>query len=400
LPGLACGAWLAKHDDIQSLSQKGRLFSFLGLTYFHSMNPSFPHGANPFFPAAYSTLETTALAGLVSEKYGLFLVRCQFLLRGVGDTYLIESAAGPTAGRYILRAYRASHRNEVQIRAEVELLLALKRAGVSVSYPVSDLNGEPVQVVEAAEGQRHLVLFSYASGHPVAVLSPRQLQSLGREMARFHDVSARFGAGVAHGPGGAGSTSDPGGERWRFDPETTLFGPLVQLDPYFSEDRAGYAWLVEAAKVAEKKLSGLDRSGFSSGYCQFDFLPKNFHFDGDSVTFFDFDFMGFGWLVNDIMSFWQHLTVEATLGRMAREVADEAFALFLDAYQSCRPVSKEELEAIPYLSLGFWLFYMGFHTTHDQFYPFIQPAQLKLRLGLIQQLMTKTWASPYPAPRV
>jgi Ser/Thr protein kinase RdoA (MazF antagonist) len=357
----------------------------LGLAYFHGMNPSFPQGANPIFPAAYSTLETTALAGLVSERYGLSHVNCQFLLRGVGDTYLIESADGPSAGRYILRAYRTSYRNGVQIRAEVELLLALKRAGVSVSYPIPDLNGEPVQVVQTAEGPRHLVMFSYAPGRSVPVLSPRQLQSLGREMARFHDVSARF---------------EPGGGRWRFDLGTTLFGPLAQLEPYFAEDPVGYAWLVEAAKVAEKKLSGLDQSGFSSGYCQFDFLPKNFHFDGDSVTFFDFDFMGYGWLVNDIMTFWHHLEVEATLGRMTREAADEAFALFLAAYQSYRPVSEQELEAIPYLSLGFWLFYMSFHTTHDQFYPFIRPAQLKLRLGLIQQLMTENWSSPWPAPGV
>jgi Ser/Thr protein kinase RdoA (MazF antagonist) len=364
------------------------------------MNPSFLQGENPIFPAAYSTLETTALAGLVSEKYGLSHVNCQFVLRGVGDTYLAETSAG----RYILRAYRASHRNSAQIRAEVELLLALKRAGVSVSFPIPDLNGEPVQVIEAAEGRRHLVLFSYALGRSVPVLSPRQLQSLGREMARFHDVSAMFEPaalesatlepGVILGPGGAG------GGRWRFDPETTLFGPLAQLEPYFSEDPMGYAWLVEAAKVAEKKISGLDQSGFSSGYCQFDFLPKNFHFDGDSVTFFDFDFMGYGWLVNDIMTFWHHLTIEAILGRMTREAADEAFAVFLAAYQSCRPVSEQELEAIPYLSLGFWLFYMSFHTTHDQFYPFIQPAHLKLRLGLIQQLMTGNWSLPYPAPRV
>jgi Ser/Thr protein kinase RdoA (MazF antagonist) len=331
------------------------------------------------FPAAYSTLEPSALAGLVSERYGLSHVHCQFLLRGVGDTYLVESAAG----RYILRAYRVSHRNASQIRAEVELLLALKRADVSVSFPVPDLNGEPVQVIEAAEGQRHLVLFSYAPGRSVSVLSPGQLQSLGREMARFHDVSAKF---------------EPSGGRWQFDLETTLFGPLVQLEPYFSEDPAGYAWLVQAAKQVEKKLSGTDRSGFSSGYCQFDFLPKNFHFDGDTVTFFDFDFMGYGWLVNDIMTFWQHLDVEATLGRMTREAADEALTIFLAAYRTCRPVSEQELELIPYLSLGFWLFYMSFHTTHDQFYLFIQPAHLKLRLGLIQRLMTRNWSSPYLAP--
>jgi hypothetical protein len=67
-------------------------FFFGGLAYFHGMNPSLSHGVDA------------------------------------------DTAAGPSAGRYILRVHRASHRNSAQIRAEVELLLALKRprvAGIS-----------------------------------------------------------------------------------------------------------------------------------------------------------------------------------------------------------------------------------------------------------------------------
>jgi Ser/Thr protein kinase RdoA (MazF antagonist) len=166
------------------------------------------------------------------------------------------------------------------------------------------------------------------------------------------------------------------------------------------EDPAGYAWIEQAAELVVKKLAQLDVSGFSTGYCHFDFLPKNFHFDGDSVTFFDFDFMGRGWLVNDIMTFRQHLTLDVHFGRMSQDAADRDYGLFLDAYRAVRPVSGKELEAVPYLALGFWLFYMHFHTTHDQFYPFIQPAHLKLRVGLMQQLMVKYWAEPFPAPAV
>ena len=47
---------------------------------------------NSIFPASYSTLQSSALADLVSRKYGLAAVRCEFLVRGVGDTYLVESA--------------------------------------------------------------------------------------------------------------------------------------------------------------------------------------------------------------------------------------------------------------------------------------------------------------------
>jgi Ser/Thr protein kinase RdoA (MazF antagonist) len=356
---------------------------------------------NPVFPATYSTLSPLALAAFITEQYGLSDVGCEFLLRGVGDTYRVESSSG----RYILRVYRSSHRNRAQIRTEVDLLLALQRAGVSVSCPIPALSGESIQSFEAAEGQRQAVLFSYAPGRSFSQLSAAQLRSLGHEMARFHIVSSGFEpasvASASHThPSVAPATLAPGGrgERWLFDMETTLFRPLEKLKPFFAADPAGFAWLQQAAKQVENKLGQLDVSGFSTGYCHFDFLPKNFHFEGDSVTFFDFDFLGYGWLVNDIMTFWQHLRLDVHFGRTTEMAADEDFAGFLKAYREHRPLSQQELEAVPYLSLGFWLFYMGFHTTHDQFFPFIQPDHLKLRLGLVQQLMKKSWPLPFPAP--
>jgi Ser/Thr protein kinase RdoA (MazF antagonist) len=69
--------------------------------------------------------------------------------------------------RYILRVYRSSHRNRVQIGAEVDLLLALQRAEVPVSFPIPDHAGEYIQSIPAAEGQRYAVLFSYAAGRSV-----------------------------------------------------------------------------------------------------------------------------------------------------------------------------------------------------------------------------------------
>lgn len=326
----------------------------------------------PAFPATYSTLCPIALSTLISEKYELGTVQCKFLVRGVGDTYLVQSSKD----RFILRVYRSSHRSLPQIKEEVALLLALKQADISVSYPMLDFSGEAIQQLDAVEGERHAVLFSYAPGHAVKVLNEDQLRSLGREMARFHNVS---------------STLKLGEERWNFDLETTLFNPLELLKPAFAQDPEGYAWLHQAAKHVEKKLSQLNTSGFSKGYCHFDFLPKNFHFENNSITLFDFDFMGYGCLVNDLMSFWQHLILDVYAGRMTKEAATNAYTIFLDGYREYRPVSEQELAAVPYLSLGFWLFYMGFHTTHDQFYAFSQPSQVKLYTGFLRHIVETYW---------
>lgn len=326
----------------------------------------------PVFPASYSTLDPAALTDLVTEKYGISDVRCQFLLRGVGDTYVIESAAGS----FILRVYRSSQRSPEQVGAEIQLLVELKRREVPVAYPISDLSGALIQTLDAIEGPRQAVLFSYAPGQPALRLNEKQLRETGRQMARFHEVS---------------STIRLDGNRWSFDLETTLFKPLEILKPAFREDPEGYVWTQQAAARVVEKLSEIGTAGFSSGYCHFDFLPKNFHFEGDSVTFFDFDFLGYGWLVNDIMTFWSHLCWDVHFKRMSQEEADEAYGIFLDAYREVRALSEKELEAVPWLALGFWLFYMRFHTTHDQFYPFVQPGHLKLRVAMMRQLMERYW---------
>jgi Ser/Thr protein kinase RdoA (MazF antagonist) len=323
---------------------------------------------------APAIISCSILATFIREKYGLSKVQCKLLVRGVGDTYLI----GAGQGQFILRIYRSSHRNLLQINEETVLLTILKEAGISVSYPIADLTGNFVQIIHTNERECNCVLFSFAPGKAESSLNKSQLQSLGHEMARFHNVS---------------SAIDIGNSRWNFDVETTLFSPLKVLEPYFNENHEDYNWLQYAVAKASVQLSKFDTSLFSKGYCHFDFLPKNFHFDGNNITFFDFDFYGYGWLANDVMTFWQHLCLDVHFGRMTQEAADEAYDIFLLAYQKYRPLNDTELAAVPYLSLGFWLFYMAFHTTHDQFQIYVEPGHLKLRINLIRELMDKYWQS-------
>ncbi|RNI25662.1 phosphotransferase enzyme family protein [Rufibacter latericius] len=327
----------------------------------------------PVFPTAYSTLRADALASFVSEQYHLGTVQGKLLTRGVNDTYLITS---PDA-RYILRVYRASHRNYAQVQAETDLLLALKQADVSVSYPISDAAGHVIQTLPAAEGNRCAVLFTFAPGRRVSLLNEKQLQLLGREMARFHNVSASIPLSNA---------------RWILDAETTLSKPIQAIKDFFSENQEDYLWLQEAAQKAQQHLEQFNTSSFSFGYCHYDIFPKNFHIDGDEkLTLFDFDFLARGYLVNDVMVFWQHLCLDVHHGKMTQETADQAFATFLSAYREVRHLSEEELAAMPYLALGFWVFYQGFYATHDHFLPLLQNPRLKIRMQLIRQIMERYW---------
>lgn len=220
------------------------------------------------------------------------------------------------------------------------------------------------------------MLFSFARGLVIKGLSKIQLINLGREIARFHNVSS-------------GITNS--NVRWDFDIETTINTPLKLLKSGFRDNPEDYTWLLKMSEEVTMKISPLHTAHFPQGYCHFDLLPKNFHFDDDQITLFDFDFMGYGWLVNDIMTFWQHLMLEVYTNRMTQEAADDAFNTMLKGYLQYRHIGEQELAMIPYLSFGFWLFYMGFHTTHDQFIVFSQPSHLKSYVGILRHIAATYW---------
>jgi len=327
------------------------------------------------FPTQYSTLSAVALKDHVAAAYALQLCAGRYLLRGVSDTYRLESSTA----QYILKIYRNTHRSRSEIEGEVALLLHLHAHGSPVAPPLPDQDGEYLQAFEAAEGTRYGVLFAFAPGQPVFDLSDAQVQQVGREMARLHNLTAQI------------TLSHP---RPEYNLATTLTQPLQRLAPVFAayEYPEGHAYLTETAAFATARLAALDTAAFSYGYCHYDFLPKNFHFDAqDQLTFFDFDFAGRGYLVNDVMTFFMHYFLHTITKRLSREEADRAFQLFIASYRQVRPLSDEELAAMPYLGFAWWLFYLGFQVDHfdDWSNSFFGPRYLRDRVGLIRQWLER-----------
>lgn len=323
------------------------------------------------FPTQYSTLAAPALGNFITSQYGLQGTVCKYLLRGVSDTYKLE---GP-GGQFILKIYRDAHRSPDEIKGEVELLNLLRKGGAAVSYPIADLSGQQVQRFEAAEGMRHGVLFSYAAGKPQFKPTNGQIIITAREMARVHDIVSTIKLQHSRKP---------------YNNETMLVRPIELLAPAFHELPEEYKYIQDMGQVVIDKLASLNAAAFPSGYCHFDFMPKNFHFDqNDRLTFFDFDFAGPGVLVNDIMTYWVHFALNNVLGRSTRAESDQAIDLFIDAYRQHRPLSEAEIEAIPYLNFCFWIFYLGFHYENfDDFStPFFNTGFLRERIALVKKIM-------------
>ena len=323
----------------------------------------------PIFPTQYSMLSTGALKDYLEQAYGLSNMSCKLLIHNVSDTYLLSGSDE----KYIFKLYRDSHRKLDEIRAEVELLNILKEKGAKISYPVLDLKNEQIQSFNAAEGIRNGVLFSFAEGKPTHDYYDSRLQTIGREMAFIHNITSQV------------QLKNP---RRTYDIQTTLIHPLEYIKPVFAEMTEDYTWFQSMTEKVVEKIRQFDLSKFSYGYCHYDFLPHNFHFDEhDNITFFDFDFAGKGLLANDIMTFFIHFFLEVNFKKLTQEEADQKFKIFILAYREVRELSDEEIEAIPYLGFAFWVFFMEFYQLHfeDWSNTFFGPRFIKERVALIKQ---------------
>lgn len=328
-----------------------------------------------FFPAQYSTLSAKALQDYLIAAYQLpKKTTCRLLIKNVSDTYILENQQD----RYIFKIYRDSHRKLNEIEGEVALLNALKADGNSVAYPIPDVNGKQIQQLRAIEGIRNGVLFSYAEGKVIHDLNNGHLKNLGNAIARLHHTTAVV------------KLEKP---RPVFDFQTTLFEPLKTLEPHLKSMPEEFEYLQTIAAQVMKKFESFNTDEFSVGYCHYDLFPKNFHIDEEGkITFFDFDFAGSGFLINDLMSFLNHYFFHQLNHRTTEAQANTDFDTLLNAYREIRPLTKDEITAIPYLGICFHIYFLKFfYDNYDDWSnAFLTPRYVKHRIDLI-----KKWIAIY-----
>lgn len=122
----------------------------------------------PTFPAIASILSATALAEFIRSRYSLGEnVDCKLFRTGVNHTYFISD----NETKFVARVYSLHWRTKSEIQEELELLLLLKDNDLSVSYPISDEEGNFIQEINAPEGVRYAVLFTFAEGKKMRFMS-------------------------------------------------------------------------------------------------------------------------------------------------------------------------------------------------------------------------------------
>ena len=141
------------------------------------------------FPTINSTLSPNELGKLIQQKYDLSdNTECSIFRLAMNHLYIVHD----NKMKYVFRVYTCNWRTKLEIEEELRLLLHLKRTDRQVAYPIADKFNKYIQEIEAPEGKRFGVLFSYAKGAKTARFSHQTSFLIGQSLAKVHLSTENF----------------------------------------------------------------------------------------------------------------------------------------------------------------------------------------------------------------
>ncbi|GAB3808804.1 hypothetical protein GCM10028819_48630 [Spirosoma humi] len=290
----------------------------------------------PTFPVTSSILSAAHLGQFLQEKYSFREnASCQLVKAGVNHSYLLTDGEK----KAIFRLYSLNWRTELEVGEELRLLMLLQENGLPVSYPLADAEGTFIQELDAPEGKRFGVLFSFAEGEKLLTFSEELHYKIGQIMARFHQLTHNLQL-----------------DRVSYTPQLMLVDSVELIKPFLPEESTEMNFLYDSQRYLLEEFSKIDRTKTREGIVHLDIWFDNLNINkDDQVTLFDFDFCGSGLLCTDMA--YYILQIHST------EVDEAAFRKkkesFLAGYESITKISEEEKALLPMLGLSVYFFYLG-----------------------------------------
>ncbi|RLJ34055.1 Ser/Thr protein kinase RdoA (MazF antagonist) [Chryseobacterium sp. 7] len=316
------------------------------------------------FPTINSTLSPNALGQLIQQKYGLSdRTECSIFRLAMNHLYIVHD----NEDKYVFRVYTYDWRTKSQIKEELRLLLHLKENNRQVAYPIKDKSNEYIQEIEAPEGKRFGVLFSYAKGTKTAKFSSQTSFLIGEALAKVHQSTEGFEL-----------------ERMSYNSENLLIKPVSRIKEFFHKNISEIEFLEKLSAFLTLKIQNADLSKMRHGSVHLDVWFDNLHIDDEKeITFFDFDFCGNGYLCFDISYFMFQLLST----HLNEEEYQEKVGSFLKGYETVTKISNEEKQFLPFACLAIMIYYISVQCDRFEHWTniFLNEDHLKRMVGNLKR---------------
>lgn len=322
------------------------------------------------FPVTASTLSETELGNFIKEKYNFNEnSECKLFRTGVNHTYFLSDSQS----KFVIRVYCHQWRTKIEIQEELELLKLLQNHNLSISFPIPDKAGNYIQEINAPEGLRYAVVFSFAEGEKMRFMTNETCFAIGSLIAKIHNITATKKI-----------------ERINYDSDVLLNKPCDYLKSYFSEDLDEMKYLKEISANISGNFKESNLSENQKGIVHLDIWYDNLSVNSDNeITIFDFDNCGNGLLILDVGYFCKQLFfIESN-----KKIYESKVESFLNGYRKERNLSDNELKLIPAAGASIFVFYLGVQAQRfDWSNIFFTENYLKMFVGRI-----KNWIDYYEA---
>lgn len=288
--------------------------------------------------ALRSVLNGEYLRDLLSEQYSLGQwEECQFLLRGLNDTYKIKTKSSS----YVLRVYRTEV-IEDNIDYEVALIKALSTniqdANTKVALPIEKKDRGVYTTIDAPEGKRVAVLFEYAKGIENQLNDKDSCYLFGQSAARLHSAMDKVNIQLP---------------KKDLDIDFLIHQPLNRILNYIGESHQHSSFLKEFAYQLATKIQHLSEKGLDWGICHGDMHGNNnVQFHDGCFTHIDFEWAAKGWRAYDLAQ----VIISRRLNHNS-EKAKELWNEIINGYQSVRSLSERDVRAVEDFAIArrFWV---------------------------------------------
>ncbi len=320
------------------------------------------------FPVTASTLSETELGNFIQEKYDLNKnFECKLFRTGVNHTYFLSN----TQTKFAVRVYCHQWRTKSEIQEELELLKLLQNYNLSISFPIPDKAGNYIQDINAPEGLRYAVVFTFAEGEKMRFMANETCFAIGSLMAKIHNITATKKI-----------------DRIIYNSDVLLNKSYDYLKNYFSEDLDEMKYLKEIGSKIFRNFEESNLSDSQKGIVHLDIWYDNLSVNSEKeITIFDFDNCGNGFLILDIGYFCKQLFfIESD-----KKIYESKVESFLNGYRKERDLSQNELKLIPDAGAAIFVFYLGVQAQRfDWSNIFFTENYLKMFVGRI-----KNWIDYY-----
>lgn len=296
--------------------------------------------------ALRSVLDPNYLAYGLSNLYDIGDWKdCLFWLRGLNDTYRIRTSRG----FYILRIYRQSI-GESDVAYELSLLTQLNdelsAVSTKVSVPISKKDDSLFTVINAPEGPRVAVIFSYLTGTENVLHDEESCFSFGRSAAELHAAMDKISLDLP---------------RSNLDTNALISQPLDRIVNYIGEEHSATPFLREFSNALTERINNVASQGLDWGICHGDLHGNNNAFqEGDIFTHYDFEWSAKGWRAYD-------LAQVRNRKRLPEDKKASLWDALISGYRSVRDFSEKDESAIDLFIIArrFWVMGLDVEFIHE-----------------------------------